>query len=400
MTTLSLSQLAPGIFRDGRPFADESDESRATGLLVPAPSTVAGFIRTVVGQHSGWDWNDRDVVSRAQALPLRGYVFVRSGIDRTDQPILPAPSNAVVYRETPDSDVEVMRLRPLTLGEGEGSDLPTGLTATVDVSADVKPERGYDWWTWPDLESWLCGDQVVPELVAAPVIDERTHVRLDSRKRAAIHGALYVVEYRAWDLLGHNGSSAEADGTELHTWRIRAQVDEDLPLPRTGTVGHLGGERRPAAVVVSDDPLLPEPSARLVAALRAARRITLHLLTPAAFTHGWRPGWLDDLDAKLTPDGDPVPEADASWAPLLAAGPRLVTATVGRYQTVSGWSYDIEHRGPKAGLRLAPAGSTYVFDLTRPLTEQEIRQLWLTTVSDEEQHRRDGFGLAVWGVSS
>lgn len=399
MTTLSLSQLAPGIFRDGRPFADESDESRATGLLVPAPSTVAGFIRTVVGQHSGWDWNDRDVVLRAQALPLRGYVFVRSGPDRTDQPILPAPLNAVVYRKTPDSDIDVMRLRPQTLGEGEGSDLPAGL-ATVDVSADVKPERGYDWWTWPDLESWLCGDQIVPELVTAPVIDERTHVRLDSRKRAAIHGALYVVEYRSWDLLHHQETDAGADDPKLHTWRIRAQVDEELSLPRTGTVGHLGGERRPTAVVVSDEPLLPGPSERLVAALRAAQRITLQLLTPGAFSNGWLPGWLSNPEARSTPGTEQTPVADMPWAPLLAAGPRLVTATVGRYQTVSGWSYDISRRGPKAGLRLAPAGSTYVFDLTRPLTEQEITQLWLASVSDEEQHRRDGFGLAVWGVSS
>ncbi|MGC1378515.1 MAG: type III-B CRISPR module-associated Cmr3 family protein, partial [Anaerolineales bacterium] len=55
----------------------------------------------------------------------------------------------------------------------------------------------------------------------------------------------------------------------------------------------------------------------------------------------------------------------------------------------------------KASRRLAPAGSVYFLKLTSddPGTiEQFIKNTWLQNISDKDQDRRDGFGLALLGV--
>ncbi|NTV66005.1 MAG: hypothetical protein HGA65_21065, partial [Oscillochloris sp.] len=55
---------------------------------------------------------------------------------------------------------------------------------------------------------------------------------------------------------------------------------------------------------------------------------------------------------------------------------------------------------PKATRRLAPAGSVYFLRLAG--TEDAIRawveQTWMQCVSDNQQSRDDGFGLAVLGI--
>jgi len=65
---------------------------------------------------------------------------------------------------------------------------------------------------------------------------------------------------------------------------------------------------------------------------------------------------------------------------------------------VSGW--DFENNRPKPTRRLAPAGTVLFFKLDGDDTAvgRWIDATWMHCVSDEEQDRRDGFGLAVLGV--
>ena len=72
----------------------------------------------------------------------------------------------------------------------------------------------------------------------------------------------------------------------------------------------------------------------------------------------------------------------------------LVAAAVPRFQPISGWDLrkDRQHRGPKPTRFLAPAGSAYFFRC-----QGDATQLWLKSICDSEQDRRDGFGIVLIG---
>ncbi|MCF6192454.1 MAG: type III-B CRISPR module-associated protein Cmr3, partial [Candidatus Hydrothermae bacterium] len=78
---------------------------------------------------------------------------------------------------------------------------------------------------------------------------------------------------------------------------------------------------------------------------------------------------------------------------------RIIGAAVGRPVHVSGWDY--KERAPKPSRRLAPSGSVYFFEIEEGddhAVERFIDEVWLTPISDGEQDRRDGFGVALLGV--
>jgi CRISPR-associated protein Cmr3 len=156
----------------------------------------------------------------------------------------------------------------------------------------------------------------------------------------------------------------------------------------------LGGERRLVHWQQADAADLwkcPDEVKRL---LESASRIRMVLVTPGVFKHGWRPGWLDPE----TLIGRPFDNV-----PLLT----LKGVTNVHWRAVSGWAFqkiDDEGRldangssGPKPIRRMAPAGSVYFFEC-KPGEGTLLADHWLNPVSDGEQERRDGFGLAIWGT--
>jgi len=122
----------------------------------------------------------------------------------------------------------------------------------------------------------------------------------------------------------------------------------------------------------------PEPPEKLVSKLVGQKKVKLQLVTPGIFEQGWKPGW-----AGGSPPG------------LNGLEFRLISAAVDRRVAVSGWDY--KKKCPKAARWLAPAGSVYFFETDETLEENHIKALWLTSVSDNEQDRRDGFGIVVPG---
>ena len=52
---------------------------------------------------------------------------------------------------------------------------------------------------------------------------------------------------------------------------------------------------------------------------------------------------------------------------------------------------------PGPARKLVPAGATYWFDVLGACDKDAVVALWLASVCDEQQDRRDGFGLALPG---
>ncbi|BAW02883.1 CRISPR-associated protein, Cmr3 [Thermus thermophilus] len=78
----------------------------------------------------------------------------------------------------------------------------------------------------------------------------------------------------------------------------------------------------------------------------------------------------------------------------------MVAAVVGRPLAVSGWN--LKEGKPKPSRRAVPAGSVYFVRLPEAWGEGEVRdwagKVWFRNLSEEEQDRRDGFGLAALGL--
>jgi len=65
---------------------------------------------------------------------------------------------------------------------------------------------------------------------------------------------------------------------------------------------------------------------------------------------------------------------------------------------MSGWRMRQGENGPRAIKWLAPAGSVYFFIVESGDPAALWRDGWLQPMSDIEQDRRDGLGLALWGT--
>lgn len=370
---LEIQALAPLLWRDGRPFvATEGSETAARSLPLPLPSTLAGFVRTQVGKGQGLSFDDPQALQNLHGLQVCAPLLVRGG-----QFVLPAPRDAVVYKK--DGALEVMRLKPVEADEGSGCNNPQGVRPLL-VSEDIKPETGYNLWTAGDLTRWLLGQEVKPEKISGLPNDTRVHVGIDPASGKASEGVLYSVTYKALESLEEG---------QYHSWSIRARVrlpEGQEPEP----LGYLGGESRPVRVTAYPNAKLSEywfdcPAEIKGAYARLGRgaMVRMVLATPALFEGGWRPGWLDKFGQMNLPAG------------VGAVRLKLVAAAVGRREPVSGWS--LRERKPRPVRWMVPAGSVYFFEVEEG-DPSRLLESWLRPVSDHEQDRKDGFGLALWGV--
>ncbi len=372
--TIRIRGVDPLLFRDGRPFSDELGAQRADSLPVPYPGVVAGAVRTAIGNAAGWKWEEAGVPANALAISVHGPVVSMAD----GQPVVAAPADAVFYRKDNEkkNPLKCMCLRPVTIPEGAGCNMPDDMLP-MRVTHEEKPERGYRFWMWDDLKKWLAaaegeGFDPVPEQfpnIGNPAVEERTHVKI-GKNGIAEDGMLFTtasvvpMEQRKTD-----------DGLIKRDWSYLVRVAHDQAV--SGPL-FLGGERRVAVAATADAESWPTCPDDLKNVLAKSDSIRMVLVTPAIFSGGWKPGW-------------------AGGSPPGLNGPKLTlkAACVPRREAVSGWDYAA--RGPKAVRWLVPAGSVFFFKAEGD-TSALASDGWLAPVSDNDQDRRDGYGLAVWGI--
>jgi CRISPR-associated protein Cmr3 len=382
--TLEISCRDPVVSRDGRPFG-AGQGNRMRGLDWLLPSVIAGALRTTLGTSAKRDFTPV-VAEDLLRVEVAGPFPVAEG-----RLYFPAPDDCVVNRER-----KPLRASPQPLDEG-GGDWPAGLQPVRlrddQAPHDFKPEETPPWWPEERLVAWLAGDEIAfdDQYLCAPERIERTHVRIDPLVGAAEEGALFTTAALALSHLPRYGREArESRFSRFASVKLAARIRA------TGWVGEavskldalypLGGERRLVHwKTIKNDAWNCPPKIR--EALATASRVRMVLATPAIFLrHGWRPGWLNN-ELVGTP-----PEATVTL--------RLVGISIQRWRAVSGWSLaDLpgRPRGAKPVRRIVPAGGVYFFE-TVDGKASGLADRWLESVSDDEQDRRDGFGLAVWGI--
>jgi CRISPR-associated protein Cmr3 len=275
------------------------------------------------------------------------------------------------------------RLVPLKLYEGaETVSTNDGMSLMLvgPVQSDLhKPSKEAPlYWYWDPFQTWLVDPSDHEQSLATlghsgPRHEHRLHVSMNPDTLTAKEGALFETSGLEFTFPGRDDETRLSGAQRL---ALAVAVDKkEASNIRTG-LASLGGERRMVSWRRSDSDL-PECPPTLLTAIIKNKACRVLLLTPACFEQGYRPGWL-------------VEQRDG-------VQPGLKAIAIQRPQVVSGW--DLEHRRPKPTRRLAPAGTVFFLSLTGDKTaiESWVKGIWMHCVSDNEQDRNDGFGLAVLG---
>jgi CRISPR-associated protein Cmr3 len=355
----------PVIFRDGKPFSAGLC-SRTTAW--PLPSAITGAIRTRLARTIGYD---QVTVDRLKQVEHTGPVLVVEDGKGSWIPAFPAPADVVAF-ESPGDGVELRPLRPAQSKEGEGANYPPGGLHPLLMQGwrEEKPSEGAaGFWTSAFTLEWLAHTgaghftrQPRGIRFEFPERHKRMHVSINPGTQVAEDRMLFATE------------GLEFGGRGLRK-AIGARIRYDgRRWPAIESVAPLGGERRLACWY--EQPILwPEA----IEGLKELARVRLQLVTPACFREGWKPGW---LETGLVPGCEGLRL-------------RLIAAAVPRATAISGWDFTKNslQDNPRATRFLAPAGSVYFFEKV----EGDPSALWLKSISDSEQDRRDGFGLVLCG---
>ncbi len=385
-TSLELTCRDSVVARDGRPFGTNGS-NRMRSLSWPTPSMIAGSLRTALGRDSNRDFSP-ETAHELTEVAVDGFLPYLD-----DTLYFPAPLDCI---PAPESHEPPLRAVPISMaGFGGGTSWPDELALDpvmipLDAAAeDFKPGAGPAWWPADRYAAWLTGggiDRFDDRFLCLPEIEERTHVALDEATGAAQDGQLFSTQALVLGALKNFVSQSPVSPT----YRIRVRAggwchDRAASLSGLHTTG---GERRLVHYRTVSDSQAWQCPPTVASALIGASSVRMDLVTPAIFDGGWRPGWLDRSGV-----GSP-PESGLQL--------RLVGAAVGRWRAISGWSLNpavarLGRPGPKPIRRTVPAGSVYFFEVLAG-NPGVLTSRWLESVSDDVQERRDGFGLATWGI--
>jgi CRISPR-associated protein Cmr3 len=406
---LAIKPHDPIIARDGRPFGKDQG-IRMRSLDWPYPSVLAGSLRTMLGKMNG-GFSD-DVIKKLLEINVAGPLPMKG-----TQLYLPIPKD-ILAKET-DKKLISIPLRPAKLRAGEGCDLPKGgLLPTMlpkAIIGDFKPKKLPAFWSMSKMIAWLtnpsgfnfalCNDSKAneeedeetgddekkmecwmddPDFLRAPEKDERIHTGINAN-----NGVAAVEEGLLFMSAGLDLSTTEKGGGICLAARIEVDGVFEEMVNKLDEIHPFGGERRLARWVRDKQVNSWKCDEGLKSLLSKSQKIRMVLATPAIFLKGWLPGWLKDANGFF--EGTPPGASDNLKL-------RLVSGCVDQWKPISGWSAESKSRGPKAIRRLVPTGSVYFFEVRHGSADELAKNHWLRSVCDEVEDRRDGFGLAVWGI--
>ncbi len=374
----------PLIVRDGRPFGPDPS-ARAVSLSFPFPSTTTGGVRTRAGLKADGVF-DTSQIERVKQIKVRGPLLVQlaQSEDKIEQWLVPAPADALLLESKKKGQVLCKRLVPLKIYEGAetvstNDGIPLMLVGPVQSDRHKPSKEAPPYWRWDAFQEWLVApsDHEQPLVTlgnSGPGQEHRLHVSMNPETWTAKEGALFET----------SGLEFTSPGRDYETRLSRARrlalavvVDRREAPGIVAGLARLGGERRMVSWRRSNSDL-PECPPKLLTAIIKQKACRVLLLTPACFEEGYRPRWLVE--------------------PRDGVQPSLQAIAIQRPQVVSGWR--LEHpAGPKPTRRLAPAGTVLFLSLTGDdkAIETWVKGIWIQCVSDDEQDRNDGFGLAVLG---
>ncbi len=384
--------LSPLVFRSAKPFGSLSDIS---DIIFPLPSSGAGLVRTQTLLQKGYEL----VPGKAKSLAItdedqkslleighKGPFLVELGADNSFTILVHKPADAIYLKNKESGNIELIRLAPVhDLGsEQVGSDLPSGLLPVMMTqNIKGKPQSGPNLWPLKTAIHWQNGGDIKFEdlnregLQSLPV-DVRTHVAIDNRTHSGIEGQLF--QSASYDF-GAIRKDIKEGGWDERSYGFLLLSDADLHNNHV----RFGGESRLSEMQSVAMPQDLAMSQSLPAEIEQARGLQLTLLTPAIFSNGYLPAWLEE-------------ETLTGILPQTSIKVRLKACAMDRWLPVSGW--DLHQKKPKAMRKAVASGAVYWFEVLEG-DISSIANLYFSSISDQLQDQKDGFGIvaiAPWSI--
>lgn len=413
--TIQIQPLDPLMIRDGRPFGN-TPGARAHTLGTVTPGVVAGTLRTLMQKNNtagtfGTTTKDAEregKPSTVAKVDIRGPLYMLN-----DRLFLPMPYDLDLYEPGPQEDPASMHVnvrRPIEpakntpthlqgfLGTGKTSlheDKLWPVSMDTEIRKPLKSAPAYISAEW--MIKWLC-DNLQPKQWSDAIAEWR------SKPEDKVHFiAPFVKEVRTHTAIQAETSTVQ-DKALFSTESL--VIPPDVSLIASASIGSdvkwegtisgihsFGGKRRLAHFREIDDQEIQDniwkcPEAIAQAVAENPRYLRMVLATPAYFSKGWLPGWIDE-NLRSSDKFDKQLQIELCWACLP------------RWEGISGWSY--RHNQPKAVRRMVAAGSVYFFKVISGDPVEFVRRNWLASMSDEDRRKaffdkQDGYGLATWGV--
>lgn len=379
-------------YRDGRPF-DAGIESAGSSSLLPHPRTIYGALRAcILARHSCWGgWPSDQAVKKVVgqspfkfgSLAIKGPVLGR--LRRDLETFYPIPKDLVKLK---DQD-EIIQLAPKESERALNkiSNLKYQLfptTAEHHVEEIEEKERYFiDHY---NLYQYLSGRPPKRErnLKKSSDLLRQEHrigigLRRDPMTRTAQEGLLYSVNPVRF--CKDVGLVVDVEG-------------DDGLLPPSGLL-RLGGESRGAVYSRVEDVRWDNIIEEVKRQVSKSGRFKLYLITPAIFSKGWYPDFLEEECGQLK--GAP-PGVDARI--------ELVGACVGKPLFIGG--FHIRRGYPKPIYKAVPPGSVYFMKISKwdvlsckekeKILFQLFERFFYKSLIDQDSPLwKEGFGVALVG---
>jgi CRISPR-associated protein Cmr3 len=344
----TLTPVDTWFFREARSH-DAVGVGQLNTLFPPPASTVAGALRTLLGDLLGINWQEfkegqgkhQDLLGDGEHLGSFSLSSLRLFVD--GQPVYPAPQDLLRHSNVSEQGGRAEYYR-LTIGKPLRCDLGYVRLPEMNAPAGSKPLDNH-YITEDGLNTWLAGE--VPDastLIAQSelfVIESRLGIGRDNALATVKEGLLYQTRH------------LRPTGRQWHLEALIEGFDEALlnQLPAASSI-RLGGEGREAAVTF--EAIGPLTLAPKMKACDTAQGMTLLLTSPARFNPETELSW-------CLPGFQPIQNAEGlttHWEGQLAGvSLKLLAAVLPRPLRLGGW--DQKKRTPKALASLNAPGSIY-----------------------------------------
>jgi CRISPR-associated protein Cmr3 len=335
----SFEPLDTWFFRESRPYGLVGGSELAS-LFPPPARTVAGAIRTLIGEHAqiNWEKYKKGIAHHYKGINLRQQIG-----DADDFGQLRLTGPYLIYNEQRLYPVPGLlmekenNLHYLQIGAPVHCDLGQKVQLPILTQPGAKPLENA-WLTFQGLQNVLIGELPKPETIIRQNVlfenEPRLGIGRNNAQRITKEGLLYQTQHiRPYE--------------QVKIGAIVQGIDKKLQ-PTSGQ-GRFGGEGRLAAIEVT-----APPSTTKFNIPASGQNLLLILLTPADLGYDKTSSWLPSTEFQQTEDknGNTVWQGTLNGVELT-----IISAVLGKSVREGGW--DLQNERPRPVKSFVPAGSVW-----------------------------------------